>query len=300
MEDRERDEVKKILAVLGDKLKRPENSWLYGEMQKMFSLMTDHDEKIDAIFELCVEQIIKEQAIRFYEYFPIESIKHQLVTDFIRMENFRRKDQFEDFCLAMYQQIECVTNCLGKDDNLNMVFEHLLGFPAYVKDNDYSKRLITENPEKPLYLVADLLFNRHPEKVKRPLSEQYAIDKIRSIVYFVTFKGAMSNNDYERFVYLTDSLYEIYQYRNKNHRGNVIKDFEKKIYDKIDPHKSLYCLKFMGVLADFIESICEGFPLNTDFVRYCKGLEKKEIKPKGPVVKGYIELSEKDLTKKRF
>ena len=68
------------------------------------SVLSD-DERINEIYEYCIEKIIKQQANEFYEDFPLQSIKDILIGDYIRMESFRRKDNFGDFCLSLYQQI---------------------------------------------------------------------------------------------------------------------------------------------------------------------------------------------------
>ena len=60
------------------------------------------DERIEQIYEYCIEKIIRKQAKEFYADFPIKSIVPILEEDFIRMESFRRKDNFGDFCLSLY------------------------------------------------------------------------------------------------------------------------------------------------------------------------------------------------------
>ena len=89
--------------------------------------------KLDNIYEYCIEQILKKQANEFYQDFPIKSIIPSLVDDFVRMESFRRKDAFGDFCLALYQQIECITNCICENSKLNQIAEKMWGQSAYVK-----------------------------------------------------------------------------------------------------------------------------------------------------------------------
>lgn len=44
-----------------------------------------------------------------------------------------------------------------------------------------------------------------------------------------------------------------------NHRGNTQNQWEKDTYDKIIPLKSLYYFKFLGVLAQYVEYIKEGW-----------------------------------------
>ena len=70
------------------------------------------DPKIDHIYEYCIEEIARKQAKEFYADFPISEIVDGLVEDYVRMEYFRRKDNFGDFCLSVYQQIERITNVI--------------------------------------------------------------------------------------------------------------------------------------------------------------------------------------------
>ena len=44
------------------------------------------DERINQIYEYCIEEIIRKQANEFYKDFPLQSIKDTLIGDFVRME----------------------------------------------------------------------------------------------------------------------------------------------------------------------------------------------------------------------
>lgn len=81
------------------------------------------EERIAQIYEYCIEKVIRSQAIDFYKDFPLKSIIPTIVEDFVRMETFRRKDNFGDFCLSLYQQIECITNKLCTNPSLSAVVE---------------------------------------------------------------------------------------------------------------------------------------------------------------------------------
>lgn len=87
------------------------------------NIVLQEDDRISHIYEYCIEEVIKKQANEFYNDFPISSIKDILIEDFIRMEFFRRKDNFGDFCLSLYQQIECITNKLCEDRQLTDITE---------------------------------------------------------------------------------------------------------------------------------------------------------------------------------
>lgn len=98
------------------------------------------DERISQIYEYCIEKVIRSQAIDFYKDFPLKSIIPTIVEDFARMETFRRKDNFGDFCLSLYQQIECITNKLCTNPSLSAVVEKMMGHSPYVKSGKTLKR----------------------------------------------------------------------------------------------------------------------------------------------------------------
>ena len=213
------------------------------------SVLSD-DERITEIYEYCIEIIIKKQADEFYKDFPLESIKTTLIGDFVRMESFRRKDNFGDFCLALYQQIEGITNELCENSELPEItskkWEHL----AYCNGDKEKK-----------YTIAKLIFGESKEKSKSKLTlqEQSAIDKMKIIVYFLGYKAEMKSVDYKSFTEMASQLYYILQCRNMNHRGIVRSERQEKIIAEVIPLKSLYYFKFYGVLAQYVEYIKEGY-----------------------------------------
>ena len=279
MEDKEKNEIRALLKVFGDKLQKPENMWLLNDFSITVNKAIEQS-RIDDIYELCVEKIITEQANLFYKDFPISEIKPQLILDFIQMENCRRRNRFNDFCLAMYQQIEAITNYISKDKNVVEVFDRILAYPAYVENGNFRQRIYKKKDETEAAIVAKILFgNDMAEKAKSALPAQYAVDKIKSVVYIISYKCALQYGDYNNFTYMTEKLNEIYQYRNTNHRGSEINEYQQNIFNKIEPIKSKYYFKLMGVLADFVESIEAGYPMSQELKDYVNGLEKKDIKP---------------------
>lgn len=256
------------------------------------------DERINQIYEYCIEEIIRKQANEFYTDFPLQSIKDTLIGDFIRMESFRRKDNFGDFCLSLYQQIECITNKLCEKKDLSDITEKMWGQPAYLKiEKDKEPSIYSRSGD---YTIASLLFGKTNafEKSRKSLQAQYAIDKIRTIVYFLGYKAKMRNSDFDSFLEITSLLNDIYQCRNMNHRGNTQNQWEKDTYDKIIPLKSLYYFKFLGVLAQYVEYIKEGWGYIPELKKYSDSIEKQKISAPQPKVLGKIEL--KDDGRKRF
>ncbi|MBO8458865.1 MAG: hypothetical protein IAA73_00805 [Bacteroidetes bacterium] len=261
------------------------------------------DERINQIYEYCIEKIIRQQAIEFYADFPLESIKTILIEDYVRMESFRRKDNFGDFCLSLYQQIECMTNKLCETRELSEITEKMWGYPAYLKIEKGKDPSI--NSRSCDYTIASLLFpgnNKRTgntnafEKSRISLQTQYAIDKIRTIVYFLGYKAMMKGSDYDSFVEITSLLNDIYQCRNMNHRGNSQNQWEKETIDRIIPLKSFYYFKFLGVLAQYIEYIKEGYTHIPTLLDFCKTIQPQKIE--GPNIKSVGFLSPEELARR--
>ena len=226
------------------------------------------DERINQIYEYCIEEVIRQQATEFYADFPLFTIKDDLIEDFVRMEFFRRKDNFGDFCLALYQQIECMTNTILSDERLSDITKSMWELPAYLNTKECKNPPIFDISYRSYgsdYTIAKLLFpyenkqsgnSNASEKIAIPLQKQSAKDKMRIIVYFLGYKAMMKSSDYDSFKEVTSLLKDIYQCRNMNHRGNSP---SPEIQDRILPLKSLYYFKFLGVLAQYVEYIKEGY-----------------------------------------
>lgn len=294
----------KLMSTI-DKITRltQQNAEFDMELRKQLNVASansvlSEDERINQIYEYCIEKIIRKQANEFYTDFPLQSIKDTLIGDFIRMESFRRKDNFGDFCLSLYQQIECITNKLCEKKDLSDITEKMWGQPAYLKiEKDKEPSIYSRSGD---YTIASLLFGKTNafEKSRKSLQAQYAIDKIRTIVYFLGYKAKMKNSDFDSFLEITSLLNDIYQCRNMNHRGNTQNQWEKDTYDKIIPLKSLYYFKFLGVLAQYVEYIKEGWGYIPELKKYSDSIEKQKISAPQPKVLGKIEL--KDDGRKRF
>ena len=235
------------------------------------SVLSD-DERITEIYEHCIEKIIKKQADEFYKDFPLEAIKNTLIGDFVRMESFRRKDNFGDFCLALYQQIECMTNKLCEEgSDLSYIAEKMWGCPAYLSKE---KSSIEDRYDKGNTIAQLLFYSKASEKSSKSLHEQYATDKINTIVYFLGYKAMLKYSDNTSFREIKDLLNSIYQCRNMNHRGSSQSQWQNNIIAKIIPLKSLYYFKFLGVLAQYIEYIKEGWEFMPELKKYSESIEK--------------------------
>lgn len=256
------------------------------------------DDRINQIYEYCIEKNIRQQATEFYAGFPLASVKETLIEDFVRMEFFRRKDNFGDFCLALYQQIECITNRLCEKKELSEITEKMWGHPAYLKIEKGQKLSIDNRSGD--YTIARLLFPGNNksgntnafEKSLKSLQSQSAKDKIRIIIYFLGYKAMMKSSDYDSFVEITSLLSDIYQCRNMVHRGNTLTQWEKETCDRIIPLKSFYYFKFLGVLAQYVEYVKEGYTFIPQILDFCKTIMPKKIELPSPKIVDYIAPEE--------
>lgn len=210
------------------------------------------------------------------------------------MERFRRKDDFGDFCLAMYQQIENITNYICADPIVNKVASKMWAYPAYCIDSDLKRR-----PGE--YIIARLLFigstGGNPNymiKTSKPLSEHYAWDKMRNVVYFIGYKAEMKSSDYDSFNEICNLLSELYQCRNTNHRHTGLSEpseHSRQVLEKIQPLKSFYYSKFHGLLSQYVEYVKEGYPMSDKLINYADNLPVIEIRPQYTLnIKGKIDL----------
>lgn len=304
MEDNKKAAIEKILLLSKQDKEFNEELRKRLDITPVANSAIMDDERLNQIYEYCIEKIIQNQAEEFYKGFPIPTLIPTLVKDYVRMESFRRKDSFGDFCLALYQQIECVTNKICESATLSEITDKMWAYEAYIKSTDGKDPDIKERTGT--YRIADLIFpfnnkngvSNAVEKSLKTLQNQYAIDKIRIIVYYFGYGAKMKSSDFDSYKEITGLLNDIYQCRNTNHRGNTLTEYETETLNRILPMKSFYYFKFLGALAQYIDFIKTGSLTITDIAAYAKTLPSKKVETKGPKVVGKIDL--KDDGKKRF
>lgn len=274
--------------------RKPGNEWLLDELKNRFGSI----DKIDEVYEYCIERVIKEQAELFYKDFPITTIVPGLTEDFVKMEFCHRRNDFEEFSMAVYQQIERITTevCLNK--KLIDVVSKLMGHPAYVKsvqliDGTWSTPTISDRSSSSSYQIAKLLFGKKAlEKSMNSLPAHWAVDKIYCILYFLCYQAKLTSHDYNQFNEYKNIYYSIYQFRNLNHRGSSQNDDQKEVIDGIRPQIGVYYFKFMQALLFYVEGVAKGLSKIDELYNYAESQEKKTVLSFNVV--GKIELSEKD------
>ncbi len=247
----DRVKLKKFVEIFGDLLKIEGNEWLVDEILKTIENTSPIEEiakhsVIQNIHEYCVEQKIDKQAAEFYSNFPIEDIRPKLIQDYKKMEHERRRDDFENFCLCMYQQIENITNFLY-ENNVREIWNTERNNIAIKSKYDREQ----ENyvfPEEGGVILEKLIFGETNPNC------WYANRKFRAVLFFYYFNKEIIKDDYFfNSIYYTHE--EIYQMRNQNHRGGNVRPYSQNIINRISGNESKYYFKFYGFLQDFVLKI---------------------------------------------
>lgn len=208
------------------------------------------DERLNQIYEYCIEKIISDQAENFYKDFPIKEIVSQLKEDFKRMEEFRRKNRFDDFSLALYQQIEGIVNFIFSQETFVKTINLLWNYNSYKTQKGDQRTISNDIFGSGEYLTKGL---------ERAKTNQFtANDKLKCAIYFIG--GFWSANRYPaEFIKLSDEIYDIYLCRNTNHRGSTQNDNLKKKIDDFSDLFSFSYFKFNAALVEFVRIIQEGW-----------------------------------------
>ena len=250
-----KQELIKLINFIVEISNIPDNSWFKNDlvsklMPKSLSQLS-HKNEINEIHEYCIKQILQEQARMFYKDFKLFDINDILCKDYVRMEQFRREDNFEEFCLAMFQQIEQIVNTLS-----NSTIE------SYVREN-WNTYLLNWKDKRDGSSKGKLLwqfvlnFNMSHEdiitKINKPITDWDFNLKYKSVLIFYYFNKTITN--YKDFDLVSNSIYELYQVRNLNHRGGKKTPKQVEVTGKIAESKSRYYFKFLGIFEDFVSKV---------------------------------------------
>jgi len=100
------------------------------------------DERLSQIYEYCIEDILRKQADNFYNVFKYASFKENLVSDYVRMERFRRRNEFGDYALALYQQIETILNAIFMVPHFKVIINSMWNKPFYKYIDKSNKEIV--------------------------------------------------------------------------------------------------------------------------------------------------------------
>lgn len=265
------DNLKKLLAFLETILKTSKDEFFRDELLNMISTSLPENEiaghpLLKRIYEHCIEEVIIKQSGDFYHDFKIEPIKSQLEIDFQRMEHERRRDNFEGFCLAMFQQLENIVNVIFLESDCKEKIRQTRREPFFTKWNTKQQKFIKEGAET---VEQQLLLKFKPEQSQdidkyfdrnsypiidyNPNRRSWGfLNRYRAVLYFYYFSQVLKP-------YEIDDIYEtgkiLYQVRNENHRGSEPTPAGKKLLAKTKGSECLYYFKFYGFLVNFVSAV---------------------------------------------
>ena len=246
----EKGNLEKLIDFVIELSKLNENSWFKEDLSRKL-LVNNSSElsspQLDEIYEHCLYKIINEHAQRFYSDFKLFSVKEKLIQDFIRMERFRRDDNFEDFCLAVFQQIEGVVNELSTIEIHEKFLKLLYNITHKVRNKStgiYEEQMLWQLILYPGLSNEDLI-----KKSSKQLSEWDFLERYKLILYFFYYNQKIYNyQDFQANYFLGN---ELYQSRNLNHRGGTPSEKQKITIEKVKTNSHKYYFKFLGFLEDF-------------------------------------------------
>jgi hypothetical protein len=254
-----KESLEKLLVLVKEITQDKENFWFKEDLSKILNLNLNiqnkynTDDSINHIYEYCIKDIIAKQANKFYEDFIIDDIKNVLISDFIRMDHFRRDDNFEDFCLAMFQQLESIVIYLY--DYFELEKKIIANYDQRVISiySKEEKKIIRKN--NGIYL-SNFIFQKY--KLENPFElykqEFFFNNKIRAVLYYFYFNETIEYNS-NKFDEIFNMANNLYQIRNLNHRGGGKNEYQQKLIDEIMPNHNKYYFKFLGFLESFVSVI---------------------------------------------
>ena len=255
-----KEHLQKLFSLVNQVANEPGNEWFKNELVTNFGgnlkiVLNETEKSIKKIDEHFFKAIATKQAENFYRDFKLTTIKDKLILDFVRMEQFRREDNFEDFCLATYQQLESIINTLIESEIVINYFKLNKDLSALLKFDLTTQTFIPKGNQT----VGKLIFLTSDQKkindcLNSTLNNWFFNHKLRAIIYYFYFNKEVKNN-----TELFDKIYEVgkflYQGRNLNHRGSTQSLYQQNILNELLPNQYKYYFKFLGFLEDFISNV---------------------------------------------
>jgi hypothetical protein len=240
----------KLISLVEEVAGQPGNDWfrdeLLGKFVKIAAVAVDP--KIDEIYELCVGKIITKQAEGFYRDFPINIIKDQLIADHSEMEDFRRKNNFEKFCLAAFQQLELIVNHLA-DDNVS---KFVKANATKITHETKSKNTGVKEPKK----LTDAIFapwviaNSLIEKMGKGAKAWDFAEKFKAVTIYYLFDGDIKAG-FSNFMRITLMGIKLANLRNAIHRGNIATPKQMADIIEATAMKERHYVRFTSFLEEF-------------------------------------------------
>ena len=281
----DKKQLTKLLKFVKELYEDPDNKEFAAGIQSLIedaSKAAPYDtDKIEEIYELCLEKNAKEQAIGLYEGFPFPDIIDVLVEDYVIMERFRRKGDFYNFGAHLFLQIENICNVICADEQYKEIYTRILNasLSAYVANNgdDIANRYADrKNTTVNRLIFGDYEKNDKGEKKDLPPSKLGMYDKVKCSLYFAGFGSKLRYSGYRDWNYNTNLIYDIYVIRcQADHRSGELTEGQEKRLATILPQKNRYYALFFSELIYFVNKIIEGSVFKGELVKYASRFRER-------------------------
>lgn len=282
----DKKQLESLLSFVESVYDNPANKEFINGIRRLVKNDLDNgfnDPRIDEIYEMCIRRILREQAESAYEGFPLIEIKEDLISDFIKMERAHRENDIDEFGIRLYRQIECISRCLSKDEAISRVVSQMMDVPFLVESRDSKPSVERRQKEyksgqavKPIFdfvLIESKRSKPKTEKKNLPLREQYAMDMLRLIIYYVCFEGMLqSGGPFEMWITHTGICSDIYSVRNRVHGGNDCSEHDRMVYERMSNSKSQSFHRMLSFLFFFIDGIKKGFPISKELIAFAESV----------------------------
>ena len=241
----------KLISLVEEFAGQPGNDWFRDELLGKFVkiAVVAVDPKIDEIYELCVGKIIAKQAEGFYRNFPIKVIKDQLIADHREMEDFRRKNNFEKFCLAAYQQLEHIVNHLA-EDKVNKFVNTNATTIIRERKNKNTGIMETEKLTDAIFSGSWITATILKEKLaKGPTAWDFG-EKFKAVTIYYLYESDIKSI-FGNFIRITMMGFKLMNLRNAIHRGNVATVKQKADVEEATSMKERHYVRFTSFLEEF-------------------------------------------------
>lgn len=280
----DKKQLTKLLKFVKELYDDPDNKEFAAGIQSIIEgsskTPTYDKDKIEEIYELCLEKNAREQAVGLYDGFPFPGIIDSLVEDYVIMERFRRKGDFNNFGAHLFLQIESICNTICADEQYKEIYALLLNadLSAFVGNNGEIANRFSDPKHTTVnrVLFGDYEKTEKGDKKDMLPSKLGMYDKVKCSLYFAGFASKLRYSSYGEWIYNTHLIYDIYVIRcQADHRGGELTENQERRLTTILPQKSRYYALFFSELIYFVNKVVEGSSFKEELVQYANRFRER-------------------------
>ena len=277
-----KEELKRLLAFIDTLVKQPGNDDFVAGLRALLMVGSDpiEKERLEQIYEYCIERNLRQQAEGYYASFPIKELVPELVDTYVLMESFKRKNDFLNFGAQLFKQIEGIANHICKIKEYKEIFTEMYNSPSLVEYQKGTLPKISSPRNKGSDHIGKLIFGdfeKTPDgkdKSKIEPKNQYIQDRIKIALYFAGYASCMYYpTEFNKIAFEVSKLYLVRC--EADHSGNGRTAAQEKIFQEVVNNVGKYYVDFICLLNQFVEKITYGFQQKDalyEFVQSC-GIE---------------------------